>query len=85
MVKSLPPVVNVFPFPFFLPPKLSANLFNTKWCGKCIGESNMMAFSTFVGMLCFQGYLLAGIFIYWIVTCYVVAGAPRGPGFRPDQ
>lgn len=53
------------------------------WCGKCIGESNMFAFSAFVGMLCFQGYLLAGIFIYWIVTCFVVAG-PHGPGFKRD-
>jgi len=51
------------------------------WCGKCIGASNMAAFSAFVGMLCLQGYLLAGIFIYWIVSCYIVSSAPKGPGY----
>ena len=81
---KLPPSVSAPPFGITLSSQHSflPSPPNNCRCGKCIGAANMPAFSAFLGMLCFQGYLIVGIFIYYIVTCFFVSDAPKGPGFN---
>ena len=48
------------------------------WSGRCIGEDNLRAFHFFVGFVCFEIYLMGGIFVYWLVSCYSDLGLPQG-------